>query len=454
MGDELLEAARRGIERAGENEAEVFVRRTHRGLARFAGNVVGQHVDLREVEVTARVARGGRVALATGTDLDADAIARVVTSAAALCELVPPVEGFPGFAPAEPLAAEPPPPRPATRDATPDTRADLLAPELSRAAERGLSLSGTLETQVSDAAAATTAGQAVHATWARASARLFARAPDGASGFGGALDADLDCVDVRALAARAMERCLAARDPKPLSPGTYDVVLEPPAVAELMEWLSMIGFGAREVSQGVSFLAGREGERMTGEHIAFTDDAPALAARGIGMPFDWEGTPSKRVPLIDAGVAKGPVYDRLYGARAGHVSTGHASVTENGEMAPVAAALHLGTGDESDEQLVAGLDRGLLISRFHYVNGMLEPRRALMTGMTRDGTYWVENGKPVHAVKNLRFTDAILEALGRMDGLGAVAAAVPTWWSDGGAMVTPAVRIRGFRFTGAAEAET
>jgi len=102
-------------------------------------------------------------------------------------------------------------------------------------------------------------------------------------------------------------------------------------------------------------------------------------------------------------------------------------------------------------ELIARVDRGLYVTRFHYVNGLLDTRRAAMTGMTRDGTYWVEDGVPVHAVRNLRFTDGVLEALRRAEGIEDRAEAVPSWWSDQGAMVAPALLIRGLRFTGAAE---
>ncbi|MFW5920968.1 MAG: metallopeptidase TldD-related protein, partial [Polyangiales bacterium] len=114
-------------------------------------------------------------------------------------------------------------------------------------------------------------------------------------------------------------------------------------------------------------------------------------------------------------------------------------------------SLRLEPGTDRPEVLMAGVERGLLVSRFHYVNGMIDPPRAAMTGMTRDGTFLVERGEPVHAVQNLRFTDRILEALARADGIGDRLEPVPTWWSGGGVMLAPALRIRGFRFTGVAE---
>ncbi len=448
----LLEVLRRAIERSGEPEVELYARRSRRGFARFASNVLGQHGELDDVEVTARVARGGRIAAVATNRATVDDLTDAIRDAASLCPYVPPCEGFPGFAGAAPLSAETAPPAPATRDATPKDRADRLAPAFARAAEAGLVLSGTLTTTWLESAVATSAGQEVSGEVALAGARLFALSPDGQSGFAGATRRELDALDLGGLAAHAVDRCLRAKDPRPLAPGRYDVVLEPAAVAELLEWMSMTGFGAAEAEQGTSLLAGREGERVTGARITIVDDAPGMAKAGLGLPFDREGTPSEKVVLIDRGIAGRPVTDRLTAARAGARSTGHASVGLDDELRPAAKALRLEPGADDPAALVRGLDAGLLVSRFHYVNGMLDPRRALMTGTTRDGTYWVERGEPMHAVKNLRFTDSILEAFARADGIADRVEPVPTWWSEWGATFVPALRIRGFRFTGAAEA--
>jgi predicted Zn-dependent protease len=143
------------------------------------------------------------------------------------------------------------------------------------------------------------------------------------------------------------------------------------------------------------------------------------------------------------------VYDRLFAARAGKRSTGHAAPPGGMIEAPLPQSIQMAGGGATLEELVAGVDRGLHITRFHYVNGFLDPRRTLMTGLTRDGTFLIEGGKRTRGVRNMRFTDSVFEAFARADGLTALREAVPTWWSDAGAFVAPAIRIRAFRFTGA-----
>jgi PmbA protein len=114
-----------------------------------------------------------------------------------------------------------------------------------------------------------------------------------------------------------------------------------------------------------------------------------------------------------------------------------------------ASSLALGAGTAASvEELIAGVDRGLYVCRLHYVNGLLEPRRAVMTGLTRDGCFLIEKGKLAGPVGNLRFTDSLLEGLARCDGMTRARKAVPTYWSDAGAFVAPAVRMRAFCFNG------
>jgi predicted Zn-dependent protease len=159
------------------------------------------------------------------------------------------------------------------------------------------------------------------------------------------------------------------------------------------------------------------------------------------------------VPLIEEGIAKAVLYDRTYAARANTTTTGSAlDGGFEGEPGIGGCALHVRGGDASGtEELIRGMDRGLYVRRLHYVNGYIEPRRAVMTGLTRDGCFLVENGKIARPVGNMRFTDSLLEGLARCDGMTRARQAIPMWWSDAGACVVPAVRMRQFRFDGASQ---
>lgn len=449
--DELARLLSGALARAGEAEAEVYASWSRRGFARFALGELGQHMLIEEPQAVVRVARGKRVAEASTTQLDEQGLVEAIQSAARIAPEVPEDEHFPGFAD----ASEPAPPAvqrfvTATGSSTPEERVALLHPVLDRVAAAGLVATGVLDATSSVHAVATTGGlqrsyagtTALFKIWALESA-----GSGGAAGHGLAAHADIDQLDLAAETERAIRDAERSRDPVALPAGRYDVVLEPPAVAELIEWFGMIALGAREFDQGASALSGRLGEHLSGPAFSIAEDP--LGELSFAVPFDREGVARRRVSLVERGIARGVLYDRTWAARLGTETTGSASVPSSfGEGGPMPSALVMEGGDAANvDELVAGLERGLHIRKLHYVNGMLEPRRAVMTGLTRDGTFLVEKGRPTRAVGNLRFTDSLLEAFERADGVTRLCQLLPNWWSSTGSVAAPAVRIRGLRFS-------
>jgi PmbA protein len=457
--DALLALCTDVLGAAGEPEVELVVRETERGCARFAMVELGQHMQLAVPQAVLRVAHGKHVAETVTTRLDRDHLVEAVRKTAVAARLVPEVDGFPGFTGAgEPDGPAPPRFADATARATPEERVARLAPVLAAVRAAGMVSAGMLETRRQTVAMATTRGcrRSHDATFAAFKVwALETPGAGGAAGYGGHAHRDVGALRTAEETERAIRGCRDSHAPGSLEAGTYDVVLEPEAVAELLEWLSSIAFGAPEVEQGSSPMAGRLGTRITGEAILLTEDPlsddPAL---GFGCPFDREGTWRRRVALVDKGVASAVLYDRTYAARAGASSTGSATLPALGEAGGVGAtSLTMAAGTAASvEELIAGVERGLYVCRLHYVNGLLEPRRAVMTGLTRDGCFLVEHGRIGRAVGNLRFTDSFLEGLARADGMTRERKAIPTWWSDDGAIVAPAVRMRAFRFNGASQA--
>jgi len=178
---------------------------------------------------------------------------------------------------------------------------------------------------------------------------------------------------------------------------------------------------------------------VCGSSITIWDDA--LDPRGMMSSFDYEGMPSRKVTLIEEGVAKALVYDTKTAAKDGVTTTGHA--TGPGGWGPVPGAIFMQIGDATVEEMVAATERGLLVTRFHYTN-VLSPKQTVLTGMTRDGTFLIEGGRIVGGVRNLRYTQNILEALGRVEMIGSEGKLA------GGAWV-PALKIKGFTFSGCTE---
>jgi len=268
------------------------------------------------------------------------------------------------------------------------------------------------------------------------------------SGFASGVSRRLDGLDAEALLERALRQCLHRQQPTALAPGTYEVILEPEAVAELVSWLGYIGFGAKSLQERTSFMAGRIGERITGSSITIADDG--ANPEGLAVPFDFEGVPKRKVVLIDRGRASNIVYDTTYGLLYGHPSTGHGPPPDEIE-GPLPSHLFMAPGRTRRADLIRACQRGVVIPRFHYVNGLLKPREALMTGLTREGAFLIEGGKPTRPVATMRFTQRILEAFEHVRGISRERQLIADPTQELGSCVMPAVHLAKFRFTGRSE---
>jgi predicted Zn-dependent protease len=231
-------------------------------------------------------------------------------------------------------------------------------------------------------------------------------------------------------------------------------VLEPAAVSSLLLFTASHGFGAQQVMDGCSFLSGRLGEPVFGANVSVADDA--FHPLAVGPVFDGVGMPRQRVALVERGVAKGLVHDQSTAKRAGCASTGHAQPQPSRD-GPYAGNLVLETGggggagasaSTGTDDLIRGVKRGLLVTQFHYSN-VVEPTKLTLTGMTRNGTFLIENGEIVGAVKNMRYTESLVEAFGRVSAMGGDATLASALF--GGWVVVPSVRIEGFGFSSGTE---
>ncbi|MGH3442592.1 MAG: metallopeptidase TldD-related protein, partial [Nitriliruptorales bacterium] len=249
-------------------------------------------------------------------------------------------------------------------------------------------------------------------------------------------------------AAGALAGDLARRgeDPIDVDPGRYEVVLSPECVATILIFLSFYGFNAKQHLEGQSFV--RLGEAQFDPTVSVWDDA--TDPRAIALPFDAEGTPKQRLDLVTNGTSTALAHDRRTAARSDTASTGHA--LHGGEsMGPVPLNLFLGRGDASGDELIAEVERGILVTTFNYCRA-LDPKTQVVTGLTRNGTFLVEGGEIGKPLTNLRFTQSFVEALsgGRVLGLGSDARFADSELGPG--MVhTPSIRLAEWNFTGGAQ---
>ncbi len=424
---------------AGSDEVEVVVSRSAQAVTRFANSQIHQNVWTEQVEVRVRVVLpGGRSGVAAVTTDDPARVAAAAEAARAIAAVAPEDPDFPGLAPAALLGGVPG--DEATVGASPADRAGAVAALVAQVPS-GYEAAGAYETGAAELGVFTTAGQSATALLSRAALTtvVTGATSSGYAEAGGRAVAD---VDPAAVGRRAAHKARLGADPVEVDPGTWAVVLAPAATATLVQFLSYLGFGGRAWLEGRAFTSGRLGEAALDPALTIVDDATAPGT--VGYPFDAEGTPAQRVELVRDGVLRGVVHDRATGARAGTGSTGHGLPAPN-TFGPVAANPLVAPGDGGSVQdLVDGCERGLLVTRFHYTN-VVQPLETVLTGMTRDGTFLVEDGRVVGAVRNLRFTQSVLAALARVE-----AVSTETGYASelffGGARC-PALRLPAFAFT-------
>ena len=436
----LLEIGLSVVETSGADETEVLLSEGREFLTRFSRNHIHQNVGTEEVWAIVRLVKGKRVGIATTSSRETKALETAVASALAIAQASEPDKTWPGL----------PRPRPvravaaydaATAQASADARADFAAEIIAAARKKRAEAAGIVETAESSLAITSSAGVAVASSHTRAEANTVVTCGDG-SGYAEGLATRLADLSGRRIGQRAALTASISRNPRPLDAGRYDVVLGPAAVGEWLQFLAYMALSGKDFEEGSSPLSGKLGEKVTGEQVTIWDNA--LDKRTMPRGFDYEGMPKKRLSLIDRGVAKA-VGTNHYRARRlkKRTSTGSAlPASSSAECLPL--HLFLKGGKSCARRLVGEMKRGLLITRFHYTN-ILDPMKTVLTGMTRDGTFLVENGRAVRPVRNLRYTENVLEALGRIDAMTRKLTLVP------GPCVVPAVRIKGVQFTGTTE---
>ncbi|MHB8147059.1 MAG: TldD/PmbA family protein, partial [Vulcanimicrobiaceae bacterium] len=258
------------------------------------------------------------------------------------------------------------------------------------------------------------------------------------TGFAESYHADVGRIDAGSIAQRSAEKARASAGPRSVEPGRWTVILEPAAFGELLAYF-ITHFSAQAYDEGSSFFANRLGEKLLGQNLTMYDDyAHPLAP---GMPFDYEGQPKQRLVLVEEGVVRTIVTDSYYAQKLGLPNTGHALPAPNA-WGPQALNVIVGTGDRSVEELIATTERGLLITRFWYIR-TVDQKQAIVTGMTRDGTFLIERGRLVGGVRNLRFNQSIIEALGNIT----LAHDATRTGGHSYSLVTPTVKIENFTFS-------
>ncbi len=438
----LAEAALAQALGQGVSEAEALVMAEESALTRFANSEIHQNVAETNCVVNLRVVVGKRVGVASTGRTDAEGLRRLAENAAAIARVVAELDdwsGLPGPTQASPVAAGY---SRVTAEASPEFRAESVRAVIGAADAAGVVSYGSFATGLESTAIANSNGVRVAGTRTTSQLITVAMGPAGGTGYAEAAGVDASTIDAAAIGQEAAEKARATADAIAIDPGDYPVVLEEYAVVDLLDMIGYLGFSALAVQEGRSFV--EPGRRIGTDLVTIRDDGRDPA--GLPLWFDFEGVAKQCVELVERGVCRDVVHDAQTAARAGATSTGHGLPAPN-PYGPFPLNMIMEAGTSTREELIRGLDRGLLVTRFHYTNPV-HPKLAIVTGMTRDGTFLVEAGRIVGPVKNLRYTQSYLEALA---GTVAVARERKTLKGFLGGVVVPALRIDNWTFTGSTE---
>jgi predicted Zn-dependent protease len=421
MSAALLEQA---LSYCSAEQAEASYAESREASTRFANNAITQNVSKRAATLTVRAVFGQRVGRASVTDFSEAGVRACVAQAEAIARASEPDSEFLGLpGPQQYPIVDGYDERVAA--ATPDERAAAVRRAIASAEAAGQQSAGSYATNTTDTVIANSAGLRHAQRQSTTHFVMTAMTTDG-SGWAHRVGHRLEDADPDAAAATAVRKARAASAPREIPPGEYTLIVEPAAVGDFFGFLGYT-MDAKTAHEGRSAFTGREGERVGRPGITLSSraDHPAVPASARSE----DGLPSPPVTWIEDGVLKTLSYGRYWAQKTAHPFTGRP------------ANLIMAGGDASVDDLIAGVERGVLVTRFWYIR-FVDPMKLLLTGMTRDGLYAIKDGKVSHGLKNMRFNESPLSCLERVSALGQ-----PQRTGHSGTGYWPALRLENFRFT-------
>jgi predicted Zn-dependent protease len=418
-------------------ETEALITSYSYSLTRFANNTIHQNVTEDNLGLSTRAVVDQRMARASSNKLDEDSIRRLAESALELARL----------APRDPDLLPMPGPQmyravsrydPETAELSAEERARAVAAVIGRAQADHLTAAGVFSSGSAVTALFNSRGMRAFHEETTSEFSVTMMGPS-SSGWAKKSSSNYRELDWEALADRAARKALAGAEPREAPPGRYTVILEPAAVLDLLGFM-VLDFGGLAVAEQRSFLTGRMGQKLFGSNIEIRDDA--FHPSHLGTPFDGEGVPRQRVHLVQQGVAKNLVYARQTARKQGVEPTGHGFPLPN-EYGEAPMNIVMEGGRHSIDDMVQSTERGLLVTRLWYIREV-DPYQKLVTGMTRDGTFWIEDGEVRGGVKNLRFNQSLIAMLSEVEMMTPPERAAG---EESFEMVVPGMKVRDFNFS-------
>ncbi|MCP4706051.1 MAG: TldD/PmbA family protein [candidate division Zixibacteria bacterium] len=442
--EKLFSTFEKVVKSSRADETEIVYIGTNNGLTRFANSTIHQNVNESNATIYIRTVIGQKIGVSSTNSMNQNDLKAAIANSFEIAKYQKDNEYFPGLPGPEEYPEietyfEP------TAKYSPKDRARQVKKVFVRANKRKFLTAGSFATGDGEIAVFNTKGVRCHQALTTANLQIIAMS-DTSSGYSVGLSRKVEDIDTVALADIAVDKAFKSKKPKSVEAGDYEVILDPAATAALFEWVNYIGFGSKAFIDKTSFLSGNIGKKLIDDSVSIYDDA--INTDAIAMPFDFEGVPKKKIYMIKNGIGKSAAYDRNTGNREGVPSTGHGLTADEHGEGGIPLNLFIAPGDKNREEMIASVKKGILVTRFHYINGFIDTPKAVLTGMTRDGTFLIEDGKIKHGIRNLRFTDSMIRTFSNVKGISAKTDLIPSWWDSVGCISAPTVHLGSFKFTG------
>jgi len=438
---QVFDSLERILHYSDADQTELVFVRSSIGLTRFMKNYIHQNMVRTTHEIKIRVAREGRLGSATTDRLDKEGLKTAVNMALDITRFQKRDKDFSSFPRGKNSLIDTRALDEETARISPLHRADMVASVVMPIEKMKAEANGAFSTSVTELAVVNSEGIRSYCISSAAELNMVVQRENLTAFTFRTGNATTD-INAEEIVEEIKPKLLTARKKKTVQPGAYTVILEPYAVATLISYLGYLGFGALAFLEGRSFMAKKRGKKIAHEQVNIVDDG--AHKNTLRLPFDYEGVKKEKVVLVDKGIARNVVYDsRTAGMKRGAKNTGHALPAPN-TVGPMPLNMVMKPGRRSLSSIMNDVERGIYVTRFHYTN-VVEPVSTVLTGMTRDGTFLIENGKITNPITDLRFTQSILDSLMNVKAL-----AKESRLCEGvlGAIFVPALCIEKFNFTG------
>ncbi len=442
--EQIRDIGERLLKFSNADETEVLIFAGESALSRFGENEITQNVAKTELSLSVRIQHNNRVVRLSTNKTDDDSLKKLIENAMEIIAFqkedpaLIPMTDKQEYSPIANSYFE------ETANFSPKDRADAIKRGVDICAAKELEAAGIFKNGVSTICIMNSKGVYGYSKVTNADYSITAIKGNNA-GWAEKIVKDVRDIKSEEITNIAVKKAIEGQNPADIEPGKYTVVLEPAAVTDFLSFMAYLGFGALPFLENRSYFSGKTGQKVFGDKITITDDA--YDERSVGIPFDFEGMPKKRVVLIENGIFKTVVYDRKTAKIAGVESTGH-SMPQPNSYGPMPMNLVLTPGTSSIDEMIESTEKGLLITHFHYTN-VVNPKEMIITGMTRDGVFLIENGKVTKPVKNMRFTEAIPNMFNNVEMIGKETILHSAFF--GGGFVVPGLKINNFTFTSKTE---